>query len=80
MAGQVPAGPQVGTSADNFFQSDSDLAAQERRATKRGNKVGDPIECTSKVLCLLLPEKAEDSEYAYIGESGFIAKKINLLV
>ena len=67
-------------SADSFFQSDSDLALQERRAAKRGNKAGDPIECTSKVLCLLLPENSEDSEYAYIGESGFIAKRINLLV
>ena len=52
----------------------------ERQATKRENKAGDPIECTSKVLCLLLSEKAEDSEYAYIGESGFFAKRVNLLV
>ena len=77
MSDEIQVGPQIGDSADNFFQSDSDLVTQERRNAKRGNKAGDPIECTSKVLCLLL---SEDSEYAYIGESGFIAKRINLLV
>ncbi|CAG8539911.1 12128_t:CDS:2 [Funneliformis caledonium] len=77
MFDEVPVGPRIGSGADNFFQSDSDLATQARRAEKRENKAGDPIECTSKVLCLLLPEKTE-SEYAYIGESGFVAKKINL--
>ncbi|CAG8689906.1 22629_t:CDS:2 [Dentiscutata erythropus] len=71
-------GPQIGTSANNFFQSDRDIAIQERRAKKQQNKTGDPIECTSKVLCMILPEKIDDSDYAYIGESGFIAKKINL--
>ena len=80
MSGEVPVVPQIGNSADSFFQSDSDLAAQERRNVKRENNAGDPIECTSKVLCFLLSEKVEDFEYAYIGESGFIAKKINLLV
>ncbi|CAB4442050.1 unnamed protein product [Rhizophagus irregularis] len=79
MTDKTPVGPQIGNSADHFFQSDSDLATQERRTAKRENKAGDPIECTSKVLCLVLSEKAEESEYAYIGESGFIAKRINLL-
>ena len=80
MSNEIQVGPQIGNSADNFFQSDNDLAVQERRYAKRENKAGDPIECTSKVLCLLLSEKAGDSEYAYIGESGFVAKRINLLV
>jgi hypothetical protein len=80
MSDKTPVGPHISNSADHFFQSDSDLAVQERRTAKWGNKAGDPIKCTSKVLCLILSEKAEDSEYAYIGESGFIAKRINLQV
>ncbi|CAG8505639.1 11232_t:CDS:2 [Diversispora eburnea] len=67
--------PQIGNSADSFFQTDAELAIQERRATKQNNKAGDPITCTSKVLCMVLPN---NNDYGYIGESGFIAKKINL--
>lgn len=71
-------GPQKGTSADSFFQTDAELAIRERRAAKQNNKAGDPIICTSKVLCMVIPDN--NSDYAYIGESGFIAKKINLSV
>ncbi|CAG8627636.1 24816_t:CDS:2 [Cetraspora pellucida] len=71
-------GPQIGTSANNFFQSDQDIAIQERKFKKQQNKAGDPIECTSKVLCMILTEKTDNFDYAYIGESGFIAKKVNL--
>ncbi|CAG8434658.1 12377_t:CDS:2 [Ambispora gerdemannii] len=49
-------GPQIGTSAGNFFQTDHDLLVQGRRAAKRENKAGEPIEITSKALCLLLAE------------------------
>ncbi|CAG8573266.1 6781_t:CDS:2 [Racocetra fulgida] len=58
--------------------SDRDIAIQERKSKKQQNKDGDPIECTSKVLCMILPEKTDNVDYAYIGESGFIAKKVNL--
>ncbi|CAG8492357.1 10820_t:CDS:2 [Acaulospora colombiana] len=69
-------GLHIGTSADNFFQTDHDLAVQRRRAAKQNNKAGDPIVCTSKVLCMLLPD---EPDYVYFGESGFVAKKKNLL-
>ncbi|CAG8569386.1 18726_t:CDS:2 [Acaulospora morrowiae] len=69
-------GPHIGTSAENFFQSDHDLSVQKRRAAKQNNKSGDPIVCTSKVLCMLLPD---EPNHIYIGESGFIARKKNLL-
>ncbi|CAG8641515.1 1622_t:CDS:2 [Ambispora leptoticha] len=76
---QVVDGPQIGKSAGNFFQTDHDLLVQERRAAKRDNKAGEPIEITSKVLCLLPAEDEKNTlEHVYVGESGFLARKINI--
>ncbi|CAG8578103.1 3230_t:CDS:2 [Paraglomus brasilianum] len=69
-------GPQIGTSADSYFQSDRDVAIQQSRAAKSGNNFGEPIKCSSKVLCMLLLTTPD--VYAYVGESGFLARKINL--
>src|SRR5437588_813995 len=79
---EQPVGPQIGKSADSFFQANSDILVQQRRAAKSQNKQGDPIECTSKVLCMMLSNSPDDStdNCLYIGESGFIAKKIDLSV
>jgi len=71
-------GPQIGTSADSYFQSDRDVAIQQSRAAKSGNNFGEPIKCSSKVLCMLLLTTPD--VYAYVGESGFLARKINLAV
>ncbi|CAH1760835.1 20792_t:CDS:2 [Entrophospora sp. SA101] len=73
-------GPQIGTSGDSFFQTNNDLLIQQRREAKCQNKQGDPIKCTSKVLCMMLSNSPNDlvDGCLYIGESGFIAKKIKL--
>nr|CAG8548766.1 13662_t:CDS:2 [Entrophospora candida] len=65
-------GPQIGTSGDSFFQTNNDLLIQQRREAKCQNKQGDPIQCTSKVLCMMLSNSPSDlvDGCLYIGHTG----------
>ncbi|KAI9022771.1 WD40-repeat-containing domain protein [Phycomyces nitens] len=66
----------IGTEAGNFFQTDQDIAKQKLKAEKYNYIVGDAIKLSSKGLDLIVV----DDNYAYVAESGFIAKRINLKV
>ena len=75
-AGKV--GPNVSADSQHFFQSDADIAFQNKKSLKKKDfeKAGQPIATSSKVLGLLLTR----DKSVYVAESGFIAKKIHLEV
>lgn len=62
---------------NHLFQSDSDLARQRAREAKHNYDAGAAIRLSTKVLCMRV---VEGGAYAYVGESGFVAKKVNLTV
>jgi WD40 repeat protein len=69
--------------SEHFFQTDETKRLIERRMAKakETENRGDPFKCSSKVLSLdLLPQQSTDNGklLAVVGESGFIAKKIDL--
>ena len=71
-------GPNVSTDAQNFFQSDIDIANLQKKEAKREalGEAGDPLTLPSKVLCLAL-SNAQDGPWVYVGESGFVARKMH---
>jgi hypothetical protein len=77
------AGINLGTEADQFFQSDADIVVAQRRDNKRQqtSQRGEPFTCSSKVLCMaLIPSVDAAAPSAYVGESGFIIRRVNLAV
>ena len=74
-------GPHIGTSEENFFQSDRDI----KRASERKNKQqlfgthGSPITLPSKVLDLKVIKQG-DNLFAFVGLSGYLAQKWDLKV
>ncbi|KAJ3129118.1 hypothetical protein HK098_002359 [Nowakowskiella sp. JEL0407] len=75
------------TNPDSFFQSDHDLAIKKARdLKKRLNKnAGDPFVLPSKVLAFEIVAKPKvpeqpDETFAYVAESGHVARKVNLTV
>ncbi|KAI8816790.1 WD40-repeat-containing domain protein [Fimicolochytrium jonesii] len=78
-------GPHYSSDAENFFQSDRDLeiarAREQKKTQLSGKKApGNPYQLTSKVLAFSIVENipAGAAEYAYIAESGHVARKIEL--
>lgn len=67
----------VGSSADQFFQTDAEIEKQEQKNAKYNYTKGDCLETKSKVLALLL---LPDPRYAYLAGAGFHAKRVNLEV
>ncbi|KAI5864258.1 WD40 repeat-like protein [Durotheca rogersii] len=65
-----------GTSADQFFQTDADQAKRERRATKAGNKHGNPIALKSKLLAAVPDPTCPSS--ILIAESAGSVRKVNV--
>jgi len=71
--------PNISNKSSDFFESDADIAKRlaKDKKSKEVEKLGEPIQITSKVLSMKLVQ-AENPKYAYITESGFIIRKINL--
>lgn len=71
-------GPNIGTEAEQFFQSDRDIEIMKRREAKAivHGKAGEPLKMASKLLDMALVYGA--SNEAYIAESAFLAKKVSL--
>ncbi|KAI5841783.1 WD40-repeat-containing domain protein [Morchella snyderi] len=68
----------MSVSADpgHFFQTDASEAKAARRAAKRGNQNGAPIDIGSKLLAVL-PDPT-DPDRIYVAESGGLARRISL--
>ncbi len=79
---ESPLGPNVSSEANNFFQSDADIAFHNKKSLKKKQveKKGQPIMMSSKVLCMLLDPAKTEFKSAFVGESGFIIKRLNLNV
>jgi len=71
----------ISNKGSDFFESDADIAKRlaKDKKSKEVEKLGEPIQITSKVLSMKLVQ-AENPKYAYITESGFIIRKVNLEV
>jgi len=69
----------ISNKGSDFFESDADIAKRlaKDKKSKEVEKLGEPIQITSKVLSMKLVQ-AENPKYAYITESGFIIRKVNL--
>lgn len=67
----------IGTEAGNFFQSDAEIQKQKEKQAKYNYTEGDAIQLSTKALALIV---VQDGAYAYVAESGFHAKRINLQV
>ncbi|KAJ3029985.1 UNVERIFIED_CONTAM: hypothetical protein HDU68_010448, partial [Siphonaria sp. JEL0065] len=73
-----------GTDANDFFQSDRDLEIQRKRELKKAQLLSDAsktkhdalIRSTSKVLAFVI--STNKLTKAYIGESGHVARRIDL--
>ena len=65
----------VASEAGSFFQTDAELKKQKEKEAKYNYTEGDCIQLNTKALALLVTGK-----YAYVAESGFSAKRINLEV
>ncbi|KAJ4158046.1 uncharacterized protein LMH87_008593 [Akanthomyces muscarius] len=62
---------------DYYFQSDADIANRARKATKSGNKNGDPISMKSKILAAI-PDPADPNGSIFIAESAGFCRRVNL--
>jgi len=69
----------VSNQASDFFESDAEIAKRlaKDKKSKEVENLGEPIKITSKVLNMTLV-KGENPKYAYVAESGFLIRKINL--
>ncbi|KAI8142240.1 WD40-repeat-containing domain protein, partial [Fennellomyces sp. T-0311] len=65
----------VASEAGNFFQTDAELKKQKEKEAKYNYTEGDCMQLSTKALALLVTGK-----HAFVGESGFNAKRINLEV
>ncbi|KAI9492779.1 WD40-repeat-containing domain protein [Zychaea mexicana] len=63
----------VASEAGNFFQTDAEIKKQKEKEAKYNYTEGDALKLSTKALALLVTGK-----YAYVAESGFSAKRINL--
>lgn len=72
--------------ADHLFRSDAELVKDAKRQEKavRTAKAGDPITLSSKPLDLVIRASCDaagtTTSHAYIAESGFQVRKLNLEV
>ncbi|KAI8064364.1 WD40-repeat-containing domain protein [Gongronella butleri] len=62
------------SNAGLFFQSDADLAKEKAKQAKMNYTVGDAMQISTKVLAI----KIVQGKYAFVAESGSMAKRIHL--
>ncbi|KAI5787061.1 WD40-repeat-containing domain protein [Geopyxis carbonaria] len=60
----------------HFFQTETAIATAARRLSKARNKLGNPIQVSSKILAILVDPL--DSNRIYIAESGGLVRRVNL--
>ncbi|KAI8807058.1 WD40-repeat-containing domain protein [Cladochytrium replicatum] len=74
--------PNVSDNAGDFFQSDADIAIVARREQKarESKDAGSPFVLPSKILDMAVvpPRSPNDDHFAYVAESGHVARKLNL--
>lgn len=70
------------TNTDTLFQSDAELAKSAARQEKaaRTARTGSPIKLSSKPLDLAIRPRKSGSPTAFVAESGFTARNIDLKV
>lgn len=70
------------TTTDTLFQSDAELAKSAARQDKavRTARAGKPIKLSSKPLDLVIRPRKGGSPTAFLAESGFSARNIDLEV
>ncbi len=69
--------------AENFFQSDRDLQLQQKRNDKKesvGASAGDPKTMPSKIIDIEFVDALGQSALAFLAESGFVARKVDMSV
>eukprot|EP00842_Homolaphlyctis_polyrhiza_P005909 jgi/Hompol1/6319/HPOL_001078-RA len=88
----LQSGPSIAQDQENFFESDHSIELRNSRRAKdeKHGRKGAPIKLSSKVLALELLHsrnysgqddndgKSEKQLFAYVGESGHIARKVEL--
>ncbi|ORX85907.1 WD40 repeat-like protein [Anaeromyces robustus] len=69
----------VSNQASDFFETDAEIEKRlaKDKKSKEVENLGEPIKITSKVLNMTLV-RGENPKYAYVAESGFLIRKINL--
>jgi len=69
----------ISNKGSDFFETDAEIAKRlaKDKKSKEVEDLGEPIKITSKVLNMKLVQ-GENPKYAYIAESGFIIRKVNL--
>ncbi|CDS02883.1 hypothetical protein LRAMOSA00286 [Lichtheimia ramosa] len=65
----------IANEAGSFFQTDAELKKQKEKEAKYNYTEGDCIQLSTKALGLIV---LQSGKYAYVAESGFNAKRINL--
>jgi len=78
---EPPPEANISNKGSDFFESDAEIAKRlaKDKKSKEVEQLGEPIKITSKVLNMKLVQ-GENPKYAYIAESGFIVRKVNLEV
>lgn len=66
------------TDPGHFFQTDASEAIRARRAAKSGNKNGDPIKLTSKILDVAVDPLSPAC--LFVAESAGCIRKVNVEV
>ncbi|KAI9323627.1 WD40-repeat-containing domain protein [Dichotomocladium elegans] len=65
----------IASEAGNFFQTTAELQKQKEKEAKYNYTEGDAIQLPTKALDMIV---LRNGQYAYVAESGFHAKRINL--
>lgn len=65
----------IASEDSQLFQADADVAAKERRLQKKNLSLGNAYECPSQANSV-----AVNDAFAYIGESSFLVRKLDLTV
>ncbi|GAB1313214.1 WD repeat-containing [Madurella fahalii] len=65
------------SNADHFFETDAAQEKRQRRAAKAGNKYGNPISLTSKILAAV-PDPRSPSDSLLVAESAGAVRLVNL--
>ncbi|KXJ96889.1 WD40-repeat-containing domain protein [Microdochium bolleyi] len=65
-----------GTSSEHYFETDASQALRERRATKAGNKHGDPIVLKSKLQAVT--QDPTSASHVLVAESAGAVRRLNI--
>ena len=85
---ELPLGPSIADASQTnaLFQTDHALAEGRRRREKKERQLGNPIDLSTKALCMVLapaantPTTSGSKVYAYVGGANHAARKVDLVV